>query len=241
MTIPVMSRANLESWISSLEENHEVYPAVMDDLFSLYIQVRETRSVSILEFGSGWSTAVFALALHENAINFGEYYLAEVEHPHPFEIVTVDASEHFLQIALRRIPDYLDKIKITSLVLTPQLELYQGQIVSCYPAITGFYPDFVYLDGPDPDQVEPGNPRIVAPLRPGVPMSADVLRIENFFWPGTILVVDGRGTNARFLQNSFTRNWNYKYNEEVDQHYFHLLEEPWGSLVSKHISLRKRF
>ena len=36
-------------------------------------------------------------------------------------------------------------------------------------------------------------------------MSCDILMIENFLMPGTIIVVDGRGANAEFLRKNFKR------------------------------------
>ena len=237
--INLQSREEFESWILSLDEiSSRTYLPVIDDLYSLYVKVRESKSVSILEFGSGWSTAALALALRENAIDFGGDYISTINHPHPFELVTVDASEHFLQISMSRIPEFFKEIKITPLFLAPKLGLHLGQVSSYFPAILDFYPDFIYLDGPDPDQVISDELPYPTFSRLGVPMAADLLRAENLLWPGTILVVDGRGANSRFLQNTFKRNWEYNYESSVDQHNFQLKEVPWGDLVSKHLSFR---
>ena len=62
----------------------------------------------------------------------------------------------------------------------------------------------------------------------GLPMAADLLLLEPYLWPGTLLVIDGRGANANFLKYNFKRNWLYQYEKENDQLVFRLLEEPFG-------------
>ena len=59
-------------------------------------------------------------------------------------------------------------------------------------------------------------------------MSCDILKIEFYLIPGTILLVDGRKANVEFLIKNFKRNWKYKYLKEIDQHLFFLDEKPWG-------------
>ena len=59
-------------------------------------------------------------------------------------------------------------------------------------------------------------------------MAADVLSIEHFLLPGTLIVVDGRTANARFLRANFQRNWLYYHSEDFDQHFFELCERPLG-------------
>ena len=57
-------------------------------------------------------------------------------------------------------------------------------------------------------------------------MSCDILKIEFYLIPGTILLVDGRKANVEFLIKNF-KNWKYKY-LKIDQHLFFLDEKPWG-------------
>ena len=53
-------------------------------------------------------------------------------------------------------------------------------------------------------------------------MANDILKIEYFLTPGTIIVVDGRAANAQFLKDHFKRNWLYEFDNENDQHIFYL-------------------
>ena len=55
----ILSRASLTPEIHA-------YDPEMKDLYFLYCVVREKAVVSVLEFGSGWSTLALAIALQEN-------------------------------------------------------------------------------------------------------------------------------------------------------------------------------
>ena len=57
-----------------------------------------------------------------------------------------------------------------------------------------------------------------------MPMSCDILKIEYFLRPGTIIVIDGRTSNYRFLKNNLQRKWKSFDDYEHDQ-YFLILEE----------------
>ena len=60
------------------------------------------------------------------------------------------------------------------------------------------------------------------------PLSADSLAIEYCLAPGTMIVIDGRATNAYFLRNNFQRNWSYEKDALSDLHIFELIDEPLG-------------
>ena len=97
------------------------------------------------------------------------------------------------------------------------------------PKITLCNPDFIYLDGPDQFKIKDVN-NISTRHRDMMPMVCDILKFENFYKPGTILLCDGRGANAQFLKNNFKRNWQYLYDRKNDQHIFTLDEPPLGYL-----------
>ena len=66
-------------------------------------------------------------------------------------------------------------------------------------------------------------------------MVSDILSIEFFLTPGTIILVDGRGANVEFLKKNFKRKWKYKYLKVSDQHIFLLNDTPIGELNKKQI------
>ena len=38
-----------------------------------------------------------------------------------------------------------------------------------------------------------------------MPMTSDILKLEHFEVPGTIIIVDGRASNSRFLKSNFQK------------------------------------
>ena len=68
-------------------------------------------------------------------------------------------------------------------------------------------------------------------------MIGDILAMENFLLPGTMIIVDGRTSNARFMKNNFQRNWIYHHFVNFDQHVFELNEEPLGILNRNQIDI----
>jgi hypothetical protein len=235
---------NLILSAKSLEPTEtQLYSPDLNDLYSLYSRARDEGSVAVIEYGSGWSTLALGLAVYENKLKFGTRYLANVRHPNPFRLLTVDASEDFQNLALNRIPPHIRDL-IDPIVTPARLSTHNGQICSFFVNVPAFTADFVYLDGPDCDQVE-GNIDGFSPNfgsdshRYGLPMSADVLRLENYFWPGTLLVTDGRGANAQFIKNNLRRNWLYKYDRKLDQHFFRLREKSWGVYSKLHLEYKK--
>ena len=51
-------------------KTNEPYVPELDDLYNLYQYVKINKRTTILEFGSGWSTLIFSLALNELSKSF---------------------------------------------------------------------------------------------------------------------------------------------------------------------------
>jgi hypothetical protein len=211
----------------------EVYPPNFPDLYSLYSKVVTSRTLAVLEFGSGWSTLVFAMALELNR----NAYLDTVNglrHPNKFELMTVDCESRFISLSTQRIPKDF-KTRIHPVETKAHMAVVNNQICTLYQNLPAFTADFIYLDGPDC-----GEDQVLGDINGyslsfgddaksyGLPMAADLIRLEPHLWPGTMIITDGRGANARFLKNNFVRNWDYEYDEILDQHCFSLNEPAWG-------------
>ena len=235
------NKHDLSTWLQTLPTKGEVYPPEIDDLWSLYSFVKKNRIVSILEFGSGWSTCVLAQALYENYQDFGDSYLKTNRNPNPFKILSLDASEYFTQVAKARLSDGLIEL-VDFEVSTPRMSSINGIICHLFDNVPNFSPDLIYLDGPDCDQVTGDVSGFsVSPEHPnskvtfGTPISGDLIRLEYFLQPGTKVIVDGRGANAEFLNSNFARSWKYEYWSKVDQHFFSLTSDPWGTWNKIHL------
>ena len=56
------------------QRENKLDPPEFSDLYYLYKTTRESYVVSILEFGSGYSTLIFGIALYQNYLQFGQDY-----------------------------------------------------------------------------------------------------------------------------------------------------------------------
>lgn len=248
--VPILDYEQFSSFMKSCilsaheSETYPVYPPDLLDLYALYSRVRKEKAIAILEFGSGWSTLALTKALEENRISYGQWVAKNIRHPNPYSIMTIDCSEFFQNIACARIVPHKGSTEVLPIISKSTMALVLGQACHLYQEIPPFTADFIYLDGPDCDQVEGaingmtvnfGSPEHAY----GLPMSADLYLLEHFFWPGTTIVTDGRGANARFLKTIFRRNWKYEYDDSCDQHVFQLNEQPWGVYSSRLIELKK--
>ena len=247
--VHVLEQGEFSSFISScvetarVGETHPVYPPEIADLYALYSRVRNERSVAILEIGSGWSTLVLAKALEENRMYYGDWVSGNIIHPNPYSLMTVDCSEFFQSIAIDRLTPHHGDTKVLPIISNVQMTTIQGQACHLFTEIPPFTADFIYLDGPDCDKVIGTTNGMTVSFgsndyKYGLPMAADPYLLEHFFWPGTCLVTDGRGANARFLKNIFKRNWDYEYDTKCYQHVFHLNEPSWGMYSRRLLELK---
>ena len=247
--VKTLSKGEFHNFIGKIldsekDQNLTVYPPDLKDLYSLYVKVRETRAMAVLEFGSGWSTLVLFKALDENRVSYSNFTASTIRHPNPYTLMTVDCSQYFQAISLRRIVTIATETKVIPIITSAKMTVLNNQACHLFENMPPFTADFIYLDGPDCDQVDGDVNGMTVNFGDsvkmyGLTMSADPLLLEPFFWPGTTIVTDGRGANAYFLRNNFKRNWDYSYDQKNDQHSFFLNEKPWGSISKALMNLRK--
>jgi len=219
------------------DHGHDAIPYDADDLFFLYALVRNSCAISVLEYGSGWSTLALSRALCENRASFGEAY--DLEHPNRFEVLSVDASENWQTVAMNRLPKE-NRGVVTTCLADTRLINYSGQVASVFDGVPAFTPDVVYLDAPDPQQVRGQVLGTDAASMNEIPIAADVLLRESSLWPGSVIVLDGRTSNARFLHKNFRRDWQWLHDPFGDRTVFRLDEPPLGWKNLSHTYFRMR-
>ena len=215
----------LERSVVAFEE--KPFEPEYDDLCRLHFIVLSRKSINVLEFGSGYSTVVIAHALQI----LNEYFLAwtklHIRIQKPYHIFAVEEEQRFVQITQKRL---MGPLKNFATVLRSSVELttHDSRIATFYSRLPNISPDFIYLDGPSQfgTTAELNGLSFNSPER--MPMSADILRFEFFLEPGTLILVDGRTQNARFLKAYLKRNWAYQHDPIGDIHYFELQEKPLG-------------
>ena len=186
--------------------------------------------MTILEFGVGKSTTIFGNALLKNKKKYYSETFNKLRRENLYECHSIDNSESWIEVCKKNITeDQINENLINlycSQVLTSD---FNGRICTFYESLPNISPDLIYLDAPD--QYSPnGDVRGISTRHQDrMPMSADILAIEHFLLPGTLIVVDGRTANARFLKANLQRNWSYYHSEKWDQHFFELQEKPLGT------------
>lgn len=216
--------------------NNIPYPPVIEDLARLYGLVRERKVTTILEIGSGYSTTIFAEALLENKQEFSEHpEFKALRRNNPFELHTVDCSKEWLNKTLGRLRDDV-KDMVNAHVSGTTIGTFNDRICHYYNNLPNITPDFIYLDGPFQHDVKGNIDGTHFQHNDRTVMAGDLLRMEWLFLPGTMIVVDGRTNNARFMKQNFQRDWVYEHDVEGDVHIFELVEKPLGSLNEKQLA-----
>ena len=205
------------------------YKPDLEDLYRLYFFILLNKRTTVLEFGSGWSSLIIALALTELKKKYHKNIL-KLRRNTPFELFIVDNEKKFFEITKKKLKKFKNKIKvkINYLLTDVNMTSYNGLISTEYKKLPLCNPDLIYLDGPDQFNIKGNCNGISIRHIDMMPMNCDILKIEYFLVPGTIIIVDGRGANAQFLKNNFQRKWFYKYEKQFDQHIFSLNDESIG-------------
>jgi hypothetical protein len=197
------------------------------DLYNLYNYVLLNKRTTILEFGSGWSTLIFSLALKE----IRDKYLTEAKllrRGNLYELFVVENEKKYLNLTKKNIRKYnkilniKNPIKINFLFSDVQMSIYNNKICTEYKKLPLCNPDFIYLDGPGQFSVKKDIKGISTRHKDMMPMASDILKLEYFLMPGSMIVCDGRAANVKFIKDHFKRKWKYIYNKKNDQHIFRL-------------------
>ena len=206
------------------KDNKEPIPPELDDLIRLHFLVTSRKVTSILEFGVGYSTAVFDHALEINKMEYLDYCIEYLRRENLFECHSVDNSKEWINLTKRR-GNYINTKFHFSACST---STFNSRICTYYDKLPNVTPDLIYIDGPDQYNVQGDIRGISTKSASRLPMSADILAMEHFLHPGTLIVLDGRTGNARFIKANLQRDWEYYYSKDFDQHFFELREKPLG-------------
>ena len=156
--------------------------------------------------------------------------VAKLRYNNPFEIFIVDNERKYLNIAKKRIHNFFENNALHAKFNFSDVEmsLFNNRICNSYKKLPNINPDFIYLDGPDQFHVKKNIKGLNIKNPDLMPMNSDILMIEPFLKPGTIILTDGRTSNFRFLYNNLQRNWIAKEDNINDQHILYLNEKPLG-------------
>jgi hypothetical protein len=153
------------------------------------------KITTILEFGVGRSTVVFDHALTENKAKHKDFVLNNLRRTNPFECHSVDNSKKWIKICKKSFKTQNAIYHYSKC----RMGTFNDRVCTYYDFLPNVSPDFIYIDGPNQHGTLGDIGGISTRHKDRMPMSADILRMEHFLLPGTLIVVDGRTANARFL------------------------------------------
>lgn len=211
-----------------VQKAHPLGP-VLGDLCRLHWLTLRRRSVSVLEFGSGFSTVVLAHAMRLLHGHFHGWAQKNLRTEQPFHVHSVEEEQRFQALTQQRLGDALTPFA-TVTRSSVELITHDNRFATIYSSLPNIAPDLIYLDGPSQFATTAAlnGFSIASPVR--MPMSADILRMEFFLEPGCVLLIDGRTQNARFLKSYFRRAWAHHHDRAGDIHLFELQEDPLGPI-----------
>ena len=225
--------------------SNKPYMPELYDLYNLYQYVLLNKRTTILEFGSGWSTLIFSLALKELRDKFYKD-VKLLRRNNLFELFVVENEIKYLNITKKRIHkinkdlNIKNPIKIKYHFSDVEMTTFNSRICTQYKKLPLCNPDFVYLDGPDQFNVKGDINAISTRHKDMMPMVCDILKFEYFYTPGTMIVCDGRASNAKFLRDHFNRKWKYLYDKKNDQHVFVLCDPILGKFNKMQLEFYKK-
>lgn len=218
--------ADLERSISASED--KPFEPEYGDLCRLHWLLLTRKAINVLELGSGFSTAVLADGMRILSENFGQWAKRNIRADQPFHVYSVEEEQRYAEITAARLGSLLTPFATVSRSSVNVL-MHDNRITTVYDRLPNISPDFIYLDGPSQFATTQEINGFTFNSKARMPMSSDILRFEFFLEPGTLIIVDGRTANARFLKSYLRRNWAYLHDSSGDVHYFELQEEALGS------------
>lgn len=185
----------------SLGDKKEIEPEY-DDLRNLYKLIRKRKPKCVLEFGSGFSTIAISLALKDNWEKdkvMGNLY-------------TVDGNEKWLLNTQNKMKSDLKKF-VKFHFSKAFISTHNGQLVTFHEKLPDVVPNFIYLDGPSPHDVEGNIKGLSFNKTSRRIISADTLLYESTAPADFFVLVDRRYSNSNFLEKNFI--YEYKINKKI--------------------------
>jgi hypothetical protein len=200
----------------------------VDDLLRLHKLIRSRKPFTVLEFGTGYSTVMIADALKKNQTEWDALpNKPKIRNRFMFQLFSVDASKRWLDKTKETFPKHLvDLVHFWHSEV--EIGTFNGQLCHYYKNIPDVVPEFIYLDGPDPQDVKGNINGLSFGCEERTVMSGDLLLMESTFLPGMFILIDGRTNNARFLERNFSRKYKMKWNRKGDTTTFELVEDRLG-------------
>ncbi len=204
------------------------YHPDLKDLYFLYQLIILNKRITVLEIGCGWSSLIIRKALNENKLKYHKK-ISNLRRQNHFQCISVDNEKKWILNTKKLLKKFKVRYgKDDFFFSNCEMAEVNNRYTTRFQRIPVINPDLIYLDGPDQFNIKGKIRNFTISHKDMMPIASDILNIEYFLTPGTIILIDGRTTNARFLRDNFKRNWKYKYLEDRDINIFFLDERPLG-------------
>ena len=126
------------------------YLPELDDLYNLYQYVLINKRTTILEFGSGWSSLIFSLALNELKNKFSNE-VKKLRRNNPFELFVIENEKKYIDITKNRILKFNKYLKIKKPINVKyflsdvEMTTFKDRICTQYKKLPLCNPDFIYF------------------------------------------------------------------------------------------------
>lgn len=188
--------------------------------------ILKKKRLRVLEFGTGISTLIISKLLKINQLKYNNRIKNFKEKN--FICYSIDNNKKYLNLTRKNIKALkLNKI-CTLLFVNLKMGLYKGHITASCNKLPNINPDLIYLDGPDQSKIKGNYKNINFSKKSFTPIQTDILEMESFLIPGTMILIDGRTNNALYFKKMLYRKWKYQYLKSIDQHLFELKDKPLG-------------
>ena len=134
-----------KSLYGSVDPSNKVpMPPELDDLTRLHFIARNRKVATIMEFGVGKSTLIFADALKKNKEEYGYYILENFRRANPFQIHSIDNGRVWIEECKKLLPKefkdithfHFSKVEMTT---------FNGRICTMYEKLPNICPDLKHL------------------------------------------------------------------------------------------------
>lgn len=210
------------------QEGSNAFPCDIYDLTRLHKIIVSLKVISVLELGSGESTRIMADALRINEKNnLNDSLLMKIRKKEKFKIHSIETEKKYLQITERKTKAYQKYVKYyhTGAIKTQ----FNDNICGRYKTIPPISANLIYIDGPSPYSYNKKNLNYIDLGFPEITnITCDLLLMEPFLLPGTVVIFDGLTNNAYFNIQRLKRNWLWKHNLKFDYTIMALIDKPLG-------------
>ena len=204
----------IDNFLEEAKKDELIKPN-LNDLSRLLKICEVAKPSKIIEYGCGYSSYVFYHYLkNKEECNNSKKYLQIIE-----------VHQKYLDLASNRFKESNGAVEVIKDVCQVKGDLYRNDGSHLYLAKYRFSTDIIYLDSPDPEDIFGTN---FLPENQRIPISSDILFIESWLIPGTIIVIDGRMANVEYLKRNLKRNWRWGINHYNDCSIGILVDDPLG-------------